>query len=67
MIFYTEKGLELGPENIAARFRLGLSYLKIDDRVSALTQYNVLRNLDATLASGLLHKIKYKNFYSQKD
>jgi tetratricopeptide (TPR) repeat protein len=52
-----KQAIRIKPDYAEAHLNLGLTYLIIQDRGSALDQYNILKNLDNSLASRLFNMI----------
>ncbi|MDE1888710.1 MAG: tetratricopeptide repeat protein [Planctomycetota bacterium] len=52
-----EAAMRVKPNDVDARFRLGLAYLMLDDKSSALKEYKILKNLDKDLAAKLFKRI----------
>jgi TonB family protein len=49
------------PESPSAHFKLGLTYLKIGDKQSAMNEYNILKDLSPQLADMLHRELGKKN------
>lgn len=52
-----KKAIELNPERAISYYYLGLTYLQMGDQSLALKQYEILKNLDQSLAEKLNNKI----------
>jgi tetratricopeptide (TPR) repeat protein len=52
-----EQALRIKPDYPDARYLLGLTYLNMSDKGSALEQYEILKTLDAERANGLFNMI----------
>ena len=55
----TNSNFLLYPDNAMAHYQLGLVYVLVDDRDSALEEYEILKDLDKDLASKLLNHIDF--------
>lgn len=49
--------LRIAPDSAEVRYQLGLAYLVLDDKASAIKEYEALRGLDAGLAGQLLSRV----------
>lgn len=49
--------LKIKPDFAEARYNLAAAYLVLNDRGSALKEYDILRDMDAELAHELIHRI----------
>ena len=56
-IEFFKQAIRLNPNYVDAHFMLGLAYLLLNDRGSALEQYKILKSLDTELANELFNKI----------
>jgi tetratricopeptide (TPR) repeat protein len=52
-----KKAISLKPDDANAHFGLGLSYLSIGNRGSALDEYKILKSLDEKMADELFDRI----------
>ena len=48
---------EKNPDDAEAHYNLGVAYLQLNDRDSAIDQYKILKKLDTRLANKLFDKI----------
>ena len=62
-----KKALLIDPDNSAIHNNLGIDYLSIGDRTSALKEYEVLKNLDMASADRLLERIEASKKTDQED
>ncbi len=51
------KVLEYDPNNSSAHYNLGIAYISLNDKVSALEQYKILKSLDPEKANELFNFI----------
>ncbi|HHT9129996.1 MAG TPA: hypothetical protein ACFYEC_03925 [Candidatus Brocadiaceae bacterium] len=49
--------MRVKPDDVDAYFRLGLVYLMLNDKGSALYEYKILKDLDKDLAAKLFKRI----------
>ena len=52
-----KKTIRINPDDVSAHYPLGLAYLILNDRDSALEQYTILKTLDTEMANELFNKI----------
>ncbi len=52
-----KQAIRIDPDNADAHFSLGLAYVYLKDRDSALEQYKILESLDSELANKLFNII----------
>ena len=52
-----KQAIRINPDDALAHYNLGLAYLFLNNRGSALEQYKILKNLDSELANQLFNKI----------
>jgi Tfp pilus assembly protein PilF len=52
-----EKAIQIKPKYAQAHYALGLSYLKLGDKNSALKEFRILKTLDQNLADELIRMI----------
>ncbi len=50
-----KQAIRINPDNAEAHFALGAAYAFLNDRVSALEQYKILKSLDSELANKLFN------------
>jgi Flp pilus assembly protein TadD len=57
-----KQAIRVNPNNAEAHYNLGFAYLMLNDKNSALNEYEILRNLDIKFANKLyreIHKYLY--------
>ena len=52
-----KQAIKINPDFADAHYNLGLAYLLLNDRGSALEQYKILKSLDSELANELFNLI----------
>jgi tetratricopeptide (TPR) repeat protein len=52
-----KQAIRINPDNAEAHFALGAAYAFLNDRVSALEQYKILKSLDLERANKLFNRI----------
>ncbi len=52
-----KQAIRINPDNAEAHFALGAAYAFLNDRVSALEQYKILKSLDPKRANKLFNRI----------
>ena len=52
-----DAAMRVKPDDVDAHFRLGLVYLMLNDKGSALYKYKILKDLDKDLAAKLFKRI----------
>ncbi len=52
-----KQAIRINPDNAEAHFALGAAYAFLNDRVSALEQYKILKSLDPERANKLFNRI----------
>ena len=55
-----KQAIRINPDDAEAHFFLGVAYISLSDRDSALKQYAILNRLDTELANELLNEIYKK-------
>jgi len=50
-----KQAIRINPDYVEAHYNLGLAYVLLNDRGSALKQYKILENLDTELANELFN------------
>jgi len=52
-----KQALSINPDFAEAHFNLGMAYINLNNRDSALEQYKILKNLDTEMANDLFNEI----------
>jgi len=55
--------IRINPDDADARFDLGVAYVLLYERNSALEQYDILKNLDSELANKLFKNELFNEIY----
>ncbi|MCK5287152.1 MAG: tetratricopeptide repeat protein, partial [Thermodesulfovibrionia bacterium] len=52
-----KQAIRVNPNNAEAHYNLGFAYLMLNDKSSAINEYEILKNLDTEFANKLFRKI----------
>ena len=52
-----KQAIRIGPDEADAHYNLGIAYLSLNDRGSAMEQYKILKKLDTEMANELFNVI----------
>jgi len=52
-----KQAIKIDPEHTEANYNLGVAYINLKDRGSAMEQYKILKKLDTELANKLFNNI----------